>query len=145
MLRILTSAPTWGIWEKKHWLPQWENSPRKENSAWRHRDSALGAHTVLPWQHSRALPCITTEVINGFFKQNSFSKILLAYILHPSKFTISQTLRPRALFVSLITKCNLPYNYTKNSLRSWLRANRIAAHPTKLTMVLSWNGSYPNT
>ncbi len=28
----------------------------------------------------------------------------------------SHTLSPRALFVSLITKCNLPYKYTKSSL-----------------------------
>jgi hypothetical protein len=29
----------------------------------------------------------------------------------------SHTLRTRALFVSLITKCNLPYKYNKNSLQ----------------------------
>jgi len=29
----------------------------------------------------------------------------------------SHNLRRRALFLSLITKCNLPYKYTKNSLR----------------------------
>jgi hypothetical protein len=28
----------------------------------------------------------------------------------------SHPLHPRALFVSLITKCNLPYKYVKNSL-----------------------------
>jgi hypothetical protein len=31
----------------------------------------------------------------------------------------SHTLHPRALFVSVITKCNLPYEYIKNSLWGW--------------------------
>jgi hypothetical protein len=36
----------------------------------------------------------------------------------------SQTLRPRALFVSLITICNLPNKYTKNSLWGCYKNNK---------------------
>jgi hypothetical protein len=46
--------------------------------------------------------------MNCFFLKNSLPKILLAYILRP-RILQSHTLCPRALFVSLITKCNLPY------------------------------------
>jgi hypothetical protein len=40
----------------------------------------------------------------------------MAYILRPRDLTISH-LHLWAPFVSLITKCNLPYKYTKNYLQ----------------------------
>ncbi len=47
------------------------------------------------------------------------SSALIMYRVRPYTLGIlqSHTLRPRALFVSLIIKCNLPYKYIKNSLR----------------------------
>jgi len=66
---------------------------------------------------NKALPCITTKVINGFFKKNPFQR---SHLLTSCALGIlqSHTLRPHALFVSLITKCNMPYKCTKSSLRS---------------------------
>ncbi len=47
------------------------------------------------------------------------SSALIMYRVRPYTLGIlqSHTLRPRALFVSPIIKCNLPYKYIKNSLR----------------------------
>jgi len=85
-------------------------------------------HAVIPWQQGLTL-------CNKGCNQWSFSKkfpFKRSFWLTFCALGILQfyILQPRDLFVSMITKCSLPYKYTRNALRGCYMA---AGSPAKST------------